>query len=107
LDDSRDDSYRVADLDSASVALVKGDVVCLRADASGNTVVTKTLPGPLAFAGTGWGIAKNAVSPGTRDFFFDLNDGMIPPTYTGLAAGAPGRVRISSTGPERRDPVRF
>jgi len=89
----------VATLDSASVALVKGDVVLLVSDAQGNNVVTKAVGPALLPSSYGWGILKDdTLLPGKRGHFWDEADGMIPPSFTGLAPGVSGPVRISAAG---------
>jgi hypothetical protein len=78
------------DLDAASAAVGEGDTVCLASSAFGT--VTLALAAPLANAKVVLGVVLKAAAPGGRVLV--AFGGVVPPTLTELAAGAPGFARV-------------
>jgi hypothetical protein len=85
----------VAFVDSASDALVKGDVVCLIADTAGMSVVTKAVALAISSSGFAYGVAEGSAPAGQRVNV--IRDGLIPSSVTGLTAVS-GKCRVSSLG---------
>lgn len=84
-------SYSV---DSASVAIAKGDVLVLIADSNGMQVVTKGVPSGLSAGGFALAIASEDQASGRVK---GTQGPTVPASITGLAA-SPGLARVSATG---------